>query len=71
MNRIRKQNDRSTGTDVVGVQPTWKEMKCNTDLDPDEVTFNTLLDGCARYGFFDRGCEVLQATWTGTLGGAF
>lgn len=38
----------------------FEEMKCNTDLDPDEVTFNTLLDGCARYGFFDRGCEVLQ-----------
>lgn len=35
------------------------EMQANTDLHPDEVTYNTLLDGCARYGLFDRGLEVL------------
>lgn len=38
----------------------FEEMKSHTNLDPDEVTFNTLMDGCARYGLFDRGCEVLQ-----------
>ena len=26
-------------------------------LHPDEVTYNTLLDGCARYGLFDRGLD--------------
>lgn len=35
------------------------EMKRTADLAPDEVTYNTLLDGCARYGLFDRGLEVL------------
>ncbi|CAK9096339.1 Pentatricopeptide repeat-containing protein At5g61990 [Durusdinium trenchii] len=39
------------------------EMQANTDLHPDEVTYNTLLDGCARYGLFDRGLEVLAETW--------
>ena len=38
-------------------------MQANTDLHPDEVTYNTLLDGCARYGLFDRGLEVLAETW--------
>jgi len=27
-----------------------------------KVTYNTLLDGCARYGSFDRGLEVMAAT---------
>jgi len=36
-----------------------EEMQKNTSLHPDEVTYNTLLDGCARYGLFDRGLEVL------------
>jgi len=35
------------------------EMKKTADFAPDEVTYNTLLDGCARYGLFDRGLEVL------------
>jgi len=38
----------------------FEEMKCNTDLTPDEVTFNTLLDGCARYGLYERGMQVLE-----------
>lgn len=40
-----------------------KEMQSNTELHPDEVTYNTLLDGCARYGLFDRGLEVLADPW--------
>lgn len=36
-----------------------EEMQKSTSLHPDEVTYNTLLDGCARYGLFDRGLEVL------------
>lgn len=40
-------------------------MKCNTDLTPDEVTFNTLLDGCARYGLYERGMQVLEETTKG------
>lgn len=35
------------------------EMKRTADFAPDEVTYNTLLDGCARYGLFDRGLGVL------------
>ena len=37
----------------------WQEMRSNTDIKPDEVTFNTLMDGCARYGLYDRGLQVL------------
>lgn len=37
----------------------FSDMQANTDLHPDEVTYNTLLDGCARYGSFDRGLEVM------------
>lgn len=37
----------------------FSDMQANSDLHPDEVTYNTLLDGCARYGSFDRGVEVL------------
>ena len=40
-----------------------EEMQSNTELHPDEVTYNTLLDGCARYGLFDRGLEVLADPW--------
>ena len=45
----------------------FQEMKRHTDLDPDEVTFNTLLDGCARYGLYDRGCEVLTVACPGCV----
>mmetsp|Transcript_62160 Transcript_62160/g.111956 ORF Transcript_62160/g.111956 Transcript_62160/m.111956 type:complete len:969 (+) Transcript_62160:3-2909(+) len=37
-----------------------EHMKKNTRLTPDEVTYNTLLDGCARQGLFDRGMSVLD-----------
>jgi len=35
-------------------------MKRSSDFSPDEVTYNTLLDGCARYGMFERGLIVLK-----------
>ena len=35
-------------------------MRRNTEIKADEVTFNTLMDGCARYGLFDRGLHVLM-----------
>jgi pentatricopeptide repeat protein len=31
-----------------------------TEFRPDEIMFNTLLDGCARQGMFDRGLQILQ-----------
>jgi len=36
------------------------EMKKNSQHRPDEVAYNTLLDGCARYGLFERGLELLD-----------
>ena len=38
----------------------FEEMKRNPDLTPDEVTFNTLMDGCARHGFYERGMQLLE-----------
>jgi pentatricopeptide repeat protein len=36
------------------------KMKTTTDFRPDEIAYNTLLDGCARHGLFARGIEVLE-----------
>lgn len=36
------------------------EMKLSKNLQPDEVSYNTVLDGCARYGLFDSGMTVFQ-----------
>lgn len=36
-----------------------EEMKKHKSICPDEVTYNTLLDGCARHGLYDRGLTVL------------
>merc|ERR1719277_2564965 len=35
-------------------------MKKSSDLSPDEVTYNTLLDGCARLGMLERGLGLLR-----------
>jgi len=35
-----------------------ESMKRTTDLVPDEIMFNSLLDGCARQGLYDRGMEL-------------
>eukprot|EP00930_Biecheleria_cincta_P039657 TRINITY_DN27244_c0_g4_i1.p1 TRINITY_DN27244_c0_g4~~TRINITY_DN27244_c0_g4_i1.p1 ORF type:complete len:739 (+),score=137.81 TRINITY_DN27244_c0_g4_i1:145-2361(+) len=38
-----------------------EDMQKSTSLVPDEVMFNTLMDGCARYGRFERGMKVLDS----------
>lgn len=35
-------------------------MKNDLKIRPDEITYNTLLDGCARQGLYDRGLTVLK-----------
>jgi len=35
------------------------EMKKSPSFRPDEITYNSLLDGCARHGFWDRGNGLL------------
>eukprot|EP00429_Kryptoperidinium_foliaceum_P053048 CAMPEP_0176074026 /NCGR_PEP_ID=MMETSP0120_2-20121206/36991_1 /TAXON_ID=160619 /ORGANISM="Kryptoperidinium foliaceum, Strain CCMP 1326" /LENGTH=1009 /DNA_ID=CAMNT_0017407715 /DNA_START=80 /DNA_END=3109 /DNA_ORIENTATION=- len=37
-----------------------EDMKRSRNLIPDEVTYNTLIDGCARYGMYERGIAVLR-----------
>jgi pentatricopeptide repeat protein len=37
-----------------------QEMKRSTKYRPDEITYNTLIDGCARYGLYDRGVLLLR-----------
>merc|ERR1719491_1971782 len=37
-----------------------RDMKQCRGLHPDEVTYNTLLDGCARYGKWDQGITLLE-----------
>jgi pentatricopeptide repeat protein len=36
------------------------DMRRTTQFKPDEIMFNTLLDGCARKGFYDRGIATLR-----------
>lgn len=36
------------------------DMKKNAKLKPDEIMYNTLLDGCARKGLYDRGILLLE-----------
>jgi pentatricopeptide repeat protein len=38
----------------------FNNMTKTTDLEPDEIMYNTLLDGCARQGLYVRGMEVFQ-----------
>lgn len=38
-----------------------EDMKKTTNLEPDEIMYNTLLDGCARQGLYDRGMTVLDS----------
>mmetsp|Transcript_130357 Transcript_130357/g.237015 ORF Transcript_130357/g.237015 Transcript_130357/m.237015 type:complete len:1015 (+) Transcript_130357:136-3180(+) len=37
-----------------------EDMKRTTKLQPDEIMYNTLLDGCARLGLYERGISVLE-----------
>merc|ERR1719310_2097251 len=38
----------------------FHSMTKTTELAPDEIMYNTLLDGCARQGLYDRGMKVFQ-----------
>jgi pentatricopeptide repeat protein len=35
-------------------------MRRTAKLEPDEIMYNSLLDGCARQGLYDRGMSVLE-----------
>lgn len=37
-----------------------KEMKANTALQPDEYIYNTMINGCARQGMYDKGVAMLE-----------
>lgn len=37
-----------------------ESMRQTTDFKPDEIMFNSLLDGCARLGLYDRGAVLLE-----------
>jgi pentatricopeptide repeat protein len=37
-----------------------ESMKKSTKLEPDEIMYNTLLDGCARQGLYDRGMAFFE-----------
>merc|ERR1712190_416703 len=36
------------------------DMKRSKDLTPDEITYNTLIDGCARMGYFENGIALMH-----------
>lgn len=36
------------------------DMRRTTEFKPDEIMYNTLLDGCARQGLYDRGMALLE-----------
>jgi pentatricopeptide repeat protein len=36
----------------------WESMVQGTNLQPDEIMYNTILDGCARKGLHDRGMQL-------------
>lgn len=37
-----------------------ESMRQSTRYQPDEIMFNSLLDGCARVGLYDRGMDLLR-----------
>jgi pentatricopeptide repeat protein len=38
----------------------FDDMTRNTGLEPDEIMYNSLLDGCARQGLYDRGLKLYR-----------
>jgi pentatricopeptide repeat domain-containing protein 1 len=38
----------------------FEDMKRHPEFKPDEITFNMLLDGCARTGLYDKGMCILR-----------
>eukprot|EP00408_Alexandrium_pacificum_P015805 CAMPEP_0171184294 /NCGR_PEP_ID=MMETSP0790-20130122/15716_1 /TAXON_ID=2925 /ORGANISM="Alexandrium catenella, Strain OF101" /LENGTH=706 /DNA_ID=CAMNT_0011649289 /DNA_START=71 /DNA_END=2187 /DNA_ORIENTATION=- len=45
--------------DVKGAFEQMEQMRANTDLKPDEIFYNTLLDACAEQGLVDDGLKLL------------
>jgi pentatricopeptide repeat protein len=39
----------------------WESMESTTSFKPDEIMYNTILDGCARKGLYERGMILLDA----------
>jgi pentatricopeptide repeat protein len=37
----------------------WESMVSATNFQPDEIMYNTILDGCARKGLYERGMALL------------
>merc|ERR1719401_787647 len=37
----------------------WESMVSTTKYQPDEIMYNTILDGCARKGLYERGMQLL------------
>jgi len=37
-----------------------KEMRSNPSLHPDEHTYNTVINGCARQGLYEKGVAILE-----------
>merc|ERR1719401_2806084 len=37
-----------------------KDMKSGTNLKPDEIMYNSLLDGCAQHNLFEEGLRLMQ-----------
>jgi len=46
--------------DMQAAFETLTEMRQTTDLRPDEIMYNTLLDGCAIHGLIDEGKDLLD-----------
>jgi len=38
----------------------WESMLSTTNFRPDEIMYNTILDGCARKGLYERGMTLLD-----------
>jgi pentatricopeptide repeat protein len=38
----------------------WESMLSTTSFKPDEIMYNTILDGCARKGMYERGMTLLS-----------
>jgi len=45
-------------------------MQKSSNMVPDEVVYNTLLDGCARYGQFERGMKVIDTMRAAGMAGS-
>merc|ERR1719235_804181 len=39
---------------------TLRDMKRETKLKPDEIMYNSLLDGCAQNNLFDEGLQLFE-----------